>query len=390
MKKLIKDTLCKFGLLFFLMMFSFSGRAQVAGGQYTINIASATATTNTIDVDLTVSVTNPAAGMRFGGFSTSINFNTAIINGGTISAAYVSGRSASLSALAPNAINVATAGSIRLLTSSLSAASGVDMAQNSVLRLGIYRITNTASWGAGNASLWLQNLLVSGKTNSAVIGYPIGVTSGGAFTYTTTAPASPPGIILGFTQALPFSLPVGTVCPTSGASSNLVAVTPCANATNGSATITMSPTPTATTGTYTLDGGGSIATGTLTGGAFTISGLAAGNHNVVVTVTGCSAITVPSFTIGGTALTTTGSESQSVCGTSYTWPVSGATYNSSGTYTHVVGCNTATLTLTLTAPTTTGSESQSVCGSSYTWPVSGATYNSSGTYTHVVGCNTDR
>ena len=84
---------------------------------------------------------------------------------------------------------------------------------------------------------------------------------------------------------------------------------------------------------------------------------------------------------------TTTSESQTVCGTSYTWPTSGLTYNSSGSYTHVVGCNTATLTLTLT-PATTTSESQTVCGASYTWPTSGATYNASGVYTFVSGCNT--
>lgn len=31
----------------------------------------------------------------------------------------------------------------------------------------------------------------------------------------------------------------------------------------------------------------------------------------------------------------------------HTWPVSGATYNASGSYDFVSGCNTATLTLTL-------------------------------------------
>ena len=56
------------------------------------------------------------------------------------------------------------------------------------------------------------------------------------------------------------------------------------------------------------------------------------------------------------------------------------TYNASGVYPYVVGCNTATLTLTLTPNTTTGSESQSVCGTSYTWPTSGLTYNASGVY----------
>ena len=92
MKKSIKSIFCKLGFLFFLAMFSIAGKAQVVvGGQYTMSISSATATTNTIDVSLSITVTNPSSGMRFGGFSTGINYNTAIVNGGTITASYVGG-----------------------------------------------------------------------------------------------------------------------------------------------------------------------------------------------------------------------------------------------------------------------------------------------------------
>jgi hypothetical protein len=48
-----------------------------------------------------------------------------------------------------------------------------------------------------------------------------------------------------------------------------------------------------------------------------------------------------------TPVTTTGSESVTACGTSYTWAVSGQSYNASGSYDFVSGCNTATLTLVL-------------------------------------------
>ena len=211
MKNLIKDTLCKFGLLFFLTMVSIAGRAQVTGGQYTFSIVSATATANTIDFALTVTVTNPSAGMRMGGYSTSFNFNTAIINSGTISAAYVSGRD---SRLAANSIGVATAGSIRLALAALTSATAIDMAQGTTLQLGTYRISNTANWASGNASAWLQNVLVSGKTNSAINGYPFG--GGTAYTYTTTTPSTLPGAILSYTSTTPYSLTVGQVCATSG------------------------------------------------------------------------------------------------------------------------------------------------------------------------------
>ena len=79
------------GLLLFGLIFSFKGLAQT---QFTMSIASVTSTANTMDVTLTVTATNPSAGARFGGFSAGINFSSAIINGGTISATYVGGRSA--------------------------------------------------------------------------------------------------------------------------------------------------------------------------------------------------------------------------------------------------------------------------------------------------------
>ena len=109
---------------------------------------------------------------------------------------------------------------------------------------------------------------------------------------------------------------------------------------------------------------------------------------------------------------TTTSESQTVCGTSYTWPASGVTYNASGVYTFVSGCNTATLTLTLTpapaqptlacyqvATFNTATCSWDVTGTqqtntipvtavgTYTWANNGQTYSASGTYTgNVVNC----
>ena len=122
MKKSIKSALGQYGLMLFLAMITIAGKAQaVAGGQYAMSISSVSATTNTIDVSLTIAVNSPTQGMRFGGFSTSINFNTGIINGGTISAAYVEGsRSSALAALPSNAIVLTTAGSIRLQTATLS------------------------------------------------------------------------------------------------------------------------------------------------------------------------------------------------------------------------------------------------------------------------------
>jgi hypothetical protein len=352
MKNLMKSTFDKFGLILLLMMVSISAKAQeaVSGGQYTMSIATASATANTIDFNLTVTVTNPSEGMRFGGFQTSINFNTNIINGGTISLSYVGGRSTQLSGLANNAILVTSAGNVRLQVSSLSASNGVDMAQGTTYSLGTYRISNTANWATGNANMWLQDVLRTLTTRSAILGFPIGSTSGGSFNYTTITPASPPGLILSHTSALPYSLPVGQICATVASQTASTPVT-CFGGSNGSSTITMSPTPTVGSITYTVDGGSS-QNATLVSGAFTVSNLTAGAHEIIISNTGCSNVTASSVSVGGPSQLTN-SITETACDT-FTWAVNEQTYTTSGTYTGTTtngsGC-TVNETLILTINT---------------------------------------
>ena len=121
MKKSIKTTCYKFGLLLILAMYSITVKSQaVSGAQFAMSISVASATTNTMDVNLTLNVVGPSTGMRFSAFSTSINFNTNIINGGTISAAYVQGTKSELvSSLPANSLILTTAGAIRLTTANM-------------------------------------------------------------------------------------------------------------------------------------------------------------------------------------------------------------------------------------------------------------------------------
>ena len=107
------------------------------------------------------------------------------------------------------------------------------------------------------------------------------------------------------------------------------------------------------------------------------------SSGVYTNVVGCNTATL-NLTI--TPSTTNGDLTASACD-SFTWSENGQTYTSTGIYTHVVGCNTATLDLTITPSTTIGSLTTSVCDT-YTWAENGQTYTSSGVYTHVVGCNT--
>ena len=347
-------------------------------------------------------LTVPAGGRRVHSVSAGINFDAAILNGGTPSTVSNTSFSVVAGSIAPEflangGLNAITTGyrgpglpQIRFVQVT-KASSLIDLAAGTY-RFATFRFTNTVPWTTGsNAQLWISPTASNpnaGGTNAVVGNQVFGSSTAPVSQTTTTTPA----LILTHTSTNKYSVPLNTLtCPTAAAASALVGVSPCVNSTpNGSATITLTGAPSPTSAvTYRVDGIGAQQNATLVASAFSVTGLSAGSHTVEVTYPSCTAISTSSFTIGaGAPLTTNGSESQSVCGTSYTWPVSGLTYSASGTYTHVVGCNTATLTVVLTPNTTTGDESQNVCGTSYTWPVSGLTYNASGTYTHVVGCNT--
>ena len=110
------------------------------------------------------------------------------------------------------------------------------------------------------------------------------------------------------------------------------------------------------------------------------------NTNYTVTITnsfGCSAS-------GSVAVTVNQPSSSSVTASScdsYTWTQNGTTYTTSGAYTAVIpnaaGCDsTITLNLTITN-STTATVPVTTC-STYTWPINGQTYTTSGTYTATI------
>ena len=317
----------KFGFILFLMMLSISGKAQT---RYTMSMTASAPTDRTIDVTLSITA-NSAGGERFGGYQAGINFNTAIINGGTISAAYVpnSKSSPALDAMVIPTPGVATPGHIRISLQAIAGASAVDMTQGTTLILGTYKITNTVAWASStNASMWLQNVTASGRTNSSVNGYPFGLSTG-AVAISTTAPVAG-ALALGYTQAAPLSLLLNSnVCATTAYQTASTSVT-CFSGSDGSSTITLSPVPTASSITYTVDGGSSQSA-TLVAGAFTVAGLTAGTHTVVISNTGCSNVTASSVSVGSPSQLTN-SVTETACDT-FTWSVNGQTYTQSGIYT---------------------------------------------------------
>ena len=72
---------------------------------------------------------------------------------------------------------------------------------------------------------------------------------------------------------------------------------------------------------------------------------------------------------------------------SYTWAINGNTYNTSGIYTDINGCHTETLNLTINS-STSNTSSVTQCDS-YTWTINGNTYTTSGAYTDINGCHTE-
>ena len=117
----------------------------------------------------------------------------------------------------------------------------------------------------------------------------------------------------------------------------------------------------------------------LNGTTYTTSGT---YTHVGTNASGCPLTTTLNLTINNS---TTATVNQTACD-SYTWALNGTTYTTSGTYTHVgtnaSGCPlTTTLNLTFNN-STTATVSETACDS-YTWPLNGTTYTTSGTYTHV-------
>jgi hypothetical protein len=77
MRNLIKKTISTAGLLLCLLMLSFTGNAQVAGTHFTVGLANVTSTSNTMEMDLIITV--DGVNTRLAGFQAGINYNTAII-----------------------------------------------------------------------------------------------------------------------------------------------------------------------------------------------------------------------------------------------------------------------------------------------------------------------
>ncbi|WP_337967842.1 T9SS type B sorting domain-containing protein [uncultured Flavobacterium sp.] len=122
---------------------------------------------------------------------------------------------------------------------------------------------------------------------------------------------------------------------------------------------------------------------TVDGKTYTTSGIYTKTNN------GCTADQVLDLNIGAKPTTVTTKES--ICfDESFLWTVDGKTYSTSGTYSKTNDGCTADQTLELnigTKPATVITKKDICFGESFTWPIDGKTYSTSGTYTKTNdGC----
>ena len=199
-------------MLLFLLAFSLIGYGQ----HFTVTLDNFMSTSNTFEVDVVLIVDAPAEGVRLCAVSAGINYNPAILNGGT-PCTFSSNSGCDSWILLPGTIapeltggglnTISTinranpVGHLRIIQVT-SAISQVYLLPGSY-RVGRFRFTNTVPWAVdSDPELWLQPTNDGGASNNIVSFSPYGAQAP-IQNYTTTVPAGGTGLTLGYTQGAP-------------------------------------------------------------------------------------------------------------------------------------------------------------------------------------------
>jgi hypothetical protein len=374
---------------FIVLLFSIKGFSQACiGNQVMISIQNVTQpTSTTLEYDIFVMNTGTTT-LKLSALAGCVRYPIGMLTTGTLTVVdqpIATGNFPGFSPLAPT-LTTASQQARWTNTPPLFEATSVPLPVGVNLRFARFRITNDVPWTSNfSAQLTLSTGGAGITVNTATV-YCNGNINSTPITLATST--------LGLTNPPPIVLNP-TICATSGNVSGIISTT-CFGDATGSATINMTPVPSSNTITYALDGGASVA-GTLVGGSFTLSGLVAGSHSVVVLGTGtCTTpVTIP-FTIGGPTAALTNTTTTTNCD-SYTWSVTGLTYTASGIFTGTTvngsGC-TVNETLNLTINNSTTSAITTTVCDTYTWPLplgTGLTYTTSqagitNITTNAAGC----
>jgi len=351
-------------------LFSTAGFAQANMEVRISNDAQTSPTVYEFDITL---INNGADTLELSGHQYGINYNTAIKNGGNLTASWVAGSSEILSGQLQTTINtISNPSQMRISSLPLvGAGNGTKIAPGTGKRVGRLRMTNSIPFGIAKPNIIFSTVAstsstrtthgwYNGTTNTNFCSPSLSTTCSGTATWT-------------YLQTNPTLTPNNCTTPDgSGIVTNVL----CAGGSDGAIDLTVN------------SGGPAPFSYAWSNGATTqdLSGLSAGNYSVIISPDGGICIDTVFFTVNDGAPLTSNTSSASACD-SYTWNVDGQTYTASGTYSSVSGCHTEILNLTIT-PSTSNTTTASVCDT-YTWNVDGQTYTASGTYSSVNGCHTE-
>ena len=302
-------------------MFAFLGIANSAKAQvnyqlYFTNVQ--TTGNNIVEWDIYLRSTGPTA-LELAQIQLGMGFNVAILDGGTATASVVGGTSELPPAMQPTAPNIGAAsftvapvpagqthryfnvagrpvpgaglGPIISTTDGGCSAKGTRIAR--------FRLTNSKPFLANSQmSQVFSQAVGSGRTRTAVFAYVAGVNTDITLTQ-SQIPNHFSFNVAGTCDQNILLNPVATCAVTGSATTTAVT---CFGNTDGTAEVTLTGTGAGAPGTYTVDGGAAQPFNT---NPFTISGLSAGSHTVVATVTAGGCISSPIvFNVGDVAAIT--------------------------------------------------------------------------------------
>ena len=349
-------------IMMFLMLFTVTGYSQACpGNKVTVTLQNITSpTTTTLEFDVYVS-NSGSTSLQFAALQGAVIYNAGLLPTGAtgtftcITQPSQTGNFPNFNPLA-SVTHTAATRQLKWTSTPVTASSGntVTLPANTPMKFARFRLTSDMVWAQNfPAALALRNTTGSGYTVVAATVYCNGNGS-------STALLSSSGtLVCNDANNTPYGISLNTqVCATLASQTASSAVT-CFGSSNGSSTITMTPTPTVSDITYTVDGGTSQSA-TVSNGVFTITGLTAGTHTVVISNTGCADVTATGVSVDGpasllassspgTIACNGGTTSVVVSATGGTTPYlgTGAFTASAGAYSYTVtdanGCTSVTL-----------------------------------------------
>ena len=386
MKSRIKNKSLFTGLIMmFLMLFTVTGYSQACpGNKVTVTLQNITnPTTTTLEFDIYVSNTGSTS-LQLAALQGAVIYNAGLLPDGAtgtftcITQPSQTGNFPNFNPL-PSVTHTVLSRQLKWTSTPVTISSGntVNLPSNTPMKFARFRFTSDVPWSTGFATTLTEQYAVRGGYTAVVAT----VYCNGNTSSTGLSSSAAGTLVCNDANNTPYSIILNPqVCATLASQTATSAVT-CFGGSNGSSTITMSPLPTVTDITYSVDGGASQSA-TLSNGAFTITGLTAGTHTVVVSNRGCADVTATGVSVNGPSQLTN-STTATACD-SYVWAVNGQTYTTSGTYSATTtssnGC-TVNETLNLTVNNSTTTQVTQVACNSYTW--NGVTYTASGDYTYT-------